>query len=253
MQTDSNELVNLADVEPDIASEMEATLARFEEQYSSGSARYAAQRPDYDPEMVRKMRALGYLGDAQRRLAKLPEPGGDLPDPKSEMAKLHAKQKAGGHLRVAAALMLNGEFEAALERVRQAERVAPDYAEVQATRGLILVRKGELNEGIRLLQLAIESDPRAQMVFQTLNNLGLAYLQQGRCEEAIDAIERSLKLEPDYQNALYNLGLANETCGNPEEAVRAYRAFIEAGHGIDPAMRQSLRHRIEALESSRAD
>ena len=115
------------------------------------------------------------------------------------------------------------------------------------------MKKGELGEGAMLLEKAVESDPGAQMVHQTLNNLGLAYLKQGRCDKAIDALERSLKTKPDYRNAMYNLGLAKETCGDVPGAIRSYEAFVETNYGKDPVVTESVRSHIEELKSSHTD
>ena len=119
--------------------------------------------------------------------------------------------------------------------------------EVWATKGLILVRSGHSEEGIALMERAIERDPRAQMAHQTLNNLGLAYLQGGDCLKAIESLERSLEVRGDYQNAMYNLGLANEACGNGGEAIRAYERFLAASTTLNAEQERSVRARLERL------
>jgi arylsulfatase A-like enzyme len=253
LRADPGEKQNLFRVKPEAASELEASFAVLEERLKAGSEPYRAFRSERDDEMAAKMRVLGYVGESSRRGEDLPSPGGDYPDPKSRIARLNDRQEAGGHLRLAAGLMLKGEFEAALEKVEEARRAAPDYAEVQATEGLILVRKGDIEEGIELLETALERDPRAQMAHQTLNNLGLAYLERGECEKAIEALEKSLKARRDYYNALYNLGLAHERCGDPGRAVRAYEAFLRRNPDLDPEFQRSVRARIERLTPSQGE
>jgi tetratricopeptide (TPR) repeat protein len=119
---------------------------------------------------------------------------------------------------------------------------------VWATKGLVLVRMGELQGGVALMEKAIERDPRAQMAHQTLNNLGLAYLQSGDCEKAIESLERSLETKGDYLNALYNLGLAHETCGDAAAAAIAYEKFLEAEPELQAAQSRALRERLERLK-----
>jgi len=253
LRADPGEKKNLFQVKPEPASKLEGSLAVLEERLESGSERYRASESERDDEMAAKMRVLGYVGDSSRRGEDLPSPGGDYPDPKRRISRLNARQEAGGHLRLAAGLMLKGEFEAALEKVGAARRAAPDYAEVQATEGLILVRSGDLDKGIELLETALEKDPRAQMAHQTLNNLGLAYLERGECEKAIEALESSLNARHDYYNAMYNLGLAHEKCGDPGEAVRAYEAFLRRNPDLDPELLRSVEARIERLTSTQRD
>jgi arylsulfatase A-like enzyme/Tfp pilus assembly protein PilF len=246
LDSDPGENTNLAAEERGVLGEMETRLRRIESESGMAPGGQHATRTERDQSVIDKMRALGYLGGGRSRDAG-PEPGGDLPDPKVEIEKLNARQEAGGFLRHAAELLMRNEFDEALENVARAERIAPDYGEVWATKGLILVRRGDLDEGIALMERAIERDPRAQMAHQTLNNLGLAYLQSGDCLKAIDSLERSLEVKAGYHNAMYNLGLAHEACGNGGEAIRAYERFLAASPGLGAEQERSLRTRLERL------
>ena len=63
-------------------------------------------------------------------------------------------------------------------------------------------------------------------------NLGNAYREQGRVEEAIEAYEQSLENDrPDVLFPLYNLGIAYDDSGDPETAESYYRQALE----ISPA------------------
>jgi tetratricopeptide (TPR) repeat protein len=226
---------------------MEAELARLQEELAAGSSALSAQRLGHDPEVAKKMRALGYLGPTSSRSKERTPGSSDLPDPKKEIARLNARQEAGGHLSVATSLMLKGDLEGALREVTEAEALAPRYAEVKATKGLVLVRSGDLEAGIELLETAAEEDPESSMIHQTLNNLGIAYLQTRQCDKAIDALERSLSHRGDYSNALYNLGLAYETCGMESEAIEAYTAFLDSKPNLDRSTLSSLEERVDSL------
>jgi tetratricopeptide (TPR) repeat protein len=85
------------------------------------------------------------------------------------------------------------------------------------------------------------------MAHQTLNNLGLAYLQRGDCFSAIESLKKSLRTKSDYLNAYFNLGIAHERCGNVEEALRAYERFLSAGPAIDDEGKRALLARMEKL------
>ncbi len=148
---------------------------------------------------------------------------------------------------IATSLMLKGDPGGALREVAEAEALAPRYAEVKATKGLILVRTGDLEAGIELLETAAEDDPESSMIHQTLNNLGIAYLQTGQCDKAMDALNRSLSHRADYHNALYNLGLAYETCGMESEAIEAYTAFLDSEPNLDRSTLSSLEDRLDGL------
>jgi type IV pilus biogenesis/stability protein PilW len=56
---------------------------------------------------------------------------------------------------------------------------------------------------------------------------GTALLEQGRHEEAVRAIQESIRLKPDDEDAYYNLGIALARSGREDEAVAAYRQALE--------------------------
>ena len=250
LRADPQEATNLFETRPDIAEPMETSLSALEEELSAGFATYKASRAGSDPEMLRKMRTLGYVGAPTRGGKDFPEPGGDLPDPKLKVRQWNSKQEARACLRTALALDDRGDLEGALHMIAVAESLAPDYAEVPAIKGLIVKRSGDLDEGIRLMESAIEVDPRSEMAHQTHNNLGLAYLDKGECEKAIGALRRSLEVKPDYHRAIYNLGMAYEKCGRPAEAADSYDKYLRKNIGMDPVAAGSIRKKISDLRAA---
>ena len=60
--------------------------------------------------------------------------------------------------------------------------------------GYILRRRGQLEEGLRNLQRAIELDPRNFLILQ---QIALTYEQLNRFPEAIAAFDRALTIVPD--------------------------------------------------------
>jgi arylsulfatase A-like enzyme len=250
LQADPQESDNLFESRPEVASQMEASLTKLDEQLASGSAPYLASVVSSDEETIRKMRALGYVGEPAQSEAELPQPGGNLPDPKDKVKEWNAKQEARGWLRTALALSHKGDFDGALNMIAKAESLAPDYAEVPATKGLIVKRSGDIDGGIRLMEAAIEQDPSSEMAYQTLNNLGLAYLEKDECDKAIGALRRSLEVKADYFRALYNLGSAYEKCGQPGEAADTYEAYLKKEVRLDPVTAGSIRKKIADLRSA---
>ena len=79
------------------------------------------------------------------------------------------------------------------------------------------------------------------------NNLGLAYLAQGRREEAQVEFTEARALSPRLPEAHANLGVCLELAGDDEAAVAAYREFLLAGGDpADPRLRP-LRSRWQSL------
>ncbi|MBM4068048.1 MAG: tetratricopeptide repeat protein [Planctomycetes bacterium] len=62
---------------------------------------------------------------------------------------------------------------------------------------------------------------------RALNIEGVTHAQQGRWDESVAAFEASLRLRPDYAEALSNLGNVLYFQGKLEEAVERYRRAIE--------------------------
>jgi tetratricopeptide (TPR) repeat protein len=53
-------------------------------------------------------------------------------------------------------------------------------------------------------------------------NLGVAYVKEGRAEEAIKEYLAAIKIKPDFAEAHYNLGVAYDKEGRTEEAMKEY-------------------------------
>jgi len=68
------------------------------------------------------------------------------------------------------------------------------------------------------------------------NNLGLAFMEDGRIPEAIDQYEKAIELDPACAKAHNNLGIVLEKLDKPIEAIQHYREAIQtdpdyaAGH-----------------------
>ncbi len=59
------------------------------------------------------------------------------------------------------------------------------------------------------------------------NNLGIAFKDQGKLDEAVDCCHRAVELKPDYARAHANLGNAFYGQGRLEEAVACYRRALD--------------------------
>ena len=88
-------------------------------------------------------------------------------------------------------------------------------------------------------------------------NLGFGLAQQGRHQEAVEAYERALEIEPDYGFAHNNLGNALDKVGRHEEAIGHFRkaleldpAYSEAHHNLTNVLVEENRLE-EALEHAR--
>jgi tetratricopeptide (TPR) repeat protein len=83
--------------------------------------------------------------------------------------------------------------------------------------------------------LALESFTRAHMLAPADNefvyNMGNAYFNLGDPTEAVNMYNKSLEIDPTYENAWYNLGVVNYKTGNYAEALRCFKKLKEINPG----------------------
>ncbi len=71
--------------------------------------------------------------------------------------------------------------------------LSSDYAAQLAYQGYVALERGDSRQAVDLYERAVAKNPN---VFEWWNNLGIAYRQTGRLDEAMSAYERSLELKP---------------------------------------------------------
>ncbi|MFZ0957879.1 MAG: tetratricopeptide repeat protein [Candidatus Sulfotelmatobacter sp.] len=82
---------------------------------------------------------------------------------------------------------------------------------------------GDYSDADKWLTRALQSAPADGEIWYYL---GRTKYNENRFEEAIDAFQRCLKLDPANLRAEYNLGLAYEGLGRTEDAAEAFRTAI---------------------------
>ncbi|HXF53083.1 MAG TPA: adenylate/guanylate cyclase domain-containing protein [Hyphomicrobiaceae bacterium] len=116
------------------------------------------------------------------------------------------------------------QHEAALVALRKALDLSPNHSLAKAHLGMTLTYAGEPEAGIAQLKEAMRLSPLYPDWF--LGELGRAYFQVGRYEEAIDVLTRRLRHNPDSGEALVLLAAAASAAGRDDEARRALSKFL---------------------------
>src|SRR5207253_1444245 len=93
----------------------------------------------------------------------------------------------------------------AFEAFRQAVADDPNYPSSQRNYGRILCKRGQFDEGLRRIRLAIELRPD---VYESYEDLANSLFEQGRPAMAIPEYRKVLELKPDYALGEANLGAA---------------------------------------------
>lgn len=84
-------------------------------------------------------------------------------------------------------------------------------------------RNRDWKDGLTLWEKTVKTAPRCA---RTRNNLGLAYVEDKRLDEAIVEYKRALTIKPNFAQAHDNLGIAYAKKGRFEDAISEYRKAI---------------------------
>lgn len=79
------------------------------------------------------------------------------------------------------------------------------------------------------IEVREESDKRGGLDPEALRqfNLGVMFYRRGEIEKAIEAYRKSIRLNPNYEEAYNNLGIIYQEMGNIEGALECYQKAIE--------------------------
>jgi len=125
----------------------------------------------------------------------------------------------------------SGKLAEAEAACRQILQVAPQHHSAIHLLGVIACRGRRFDEGYRLLETAISSQPRS---IEYRLNYGIALNEGGKWRAAEPVLRELLAAAPDHPLALNNLANAVQMQGRSEEAVEIYRrALVTAPDLID--------------------
>jgi len=125
-----------------------------------------------------------------------------------------------------------GDLSQAEQAFHSAIELSPDLPTAHNMLGLLYIERGDLESALSCFLRSAEIDESKR----TLTFLGSVQLQLGLTQRARDSLTKALALDPNYEEASYNLGLAYRTEA-PAEAIAYFRRAIK----IDPEY--ALAHR----------
>ena len=128
-----------------------------------------------------------------------------------------------GHEGMLIASLEDADYAAAMTHAEQITAASPRDARAWYNLGLASQKAGDLDKAARAYQEAIRLAPEA---VEPHANLGTVLQQTGDLAGAKACYEEALTLRP-APNRLWNLALACEQLGEPEEAELAYEQLVE--------------------------
>ena len=123
------------------------------------------------------------------------------------------------------------DYDGAIKEYEKAVKTDPKNAKAHLLLGLTLANKGDLDKALKFTRYAITFEKS----YAAFNNLGLIYANKGEYQNAIDAYESALQLNPSSANACYQLGRLYATTGQFNEGIAAYKKAIELNPKLDNA------------------
>jgi Flp pilus assembly protein TadD len=127
-------------------------------------------------------------------------------------------------------LYLNGNYRAAVDRLKKAAKLAPNDSRILNNLALAQVRLGKYDDAYR-------NFARAEGEFNGHANVAAMLIRSGREEKAVEHLEAARKLQPESQNVLRQLAEVYERTGRADRAADARQtlAAIDARQTVAAA------------------
>jgi hypothetical protein len=129
------------------------------------------------------------------------------------------------------------------EKVNEVLNYDPDDMHAMHLKAQIMILKDNYQKADSILNLALGKESRSP---QMLNDLGVVYYGKKEWHKAKTFFKLSVKQDPNYPEAYYNLALTEIKLGNQQEAEKAIEKFLE--NETDPGWKNaglSLRQTME--------
>lgn len=141
-----------------------------------------------------------------------------------------------------AALSALGDKDGAVEKYREAIRLAPEEHLQHHNLGVVLSNLGRDAEATAAFQQAIALAPDYT---DSYIGLGGVQLKSGDAAAALKTFEKAASLSPDKADVHYSIGVAADQAGKPAEALQAFQTYLRLAP--DAADKVTVEGFIDAL------
>ncbi|MFH0816353.1 MAG: tetratricopeptide repeat protein [Methanobacteriota archaeon] len=119
------------------------------------------------------------------------------------------------------ALVLSGDVEEGVRCLEMALKINPENAMTWINLGNALTKMGRHSDAVAAFDKAIERDPKQEVAW---NNKGNSLARQGKYMDALKSYNSAIKLNPNYQDVWINKGYVLAKLGKFDEAARCVSA-----------------------------
>lgn len=152
------------------------------------------------------------------------------------------------HTTLGVIYMWKKQYEQAIAEGERAISFDPNFAEGFVNLGWILIAVGRPEEAVGVIEKAMRLNPRSSARY--LQDLGMAYREVGRCEEAITVTKQFLAVIPNNGPAHYTLAICYAEFGRLEEAQAAVAELVRLQPSISL---ESVRQNLPAKDPARLE
>jgi predicted TPR repeat methyltransferase len=124
---------------------------------------------------------------------------------------------------IAIRLQQNDQWVAAGDMYRRILERSPDYPDALHYSGVLAHQEGRSDDAVALIERSVALEPNRA---DWHSNLAIVLRDRLRLDEAVAACRRAVAIDPNHANALNNLGVLLRAQGKLEEAEAAYREAI---------------------------
>jgi XTP/dITP diphosphohydrolase len=155
---------------------------------------------------------------------------------------------AEAHLLLGISYAWKDDAAGAESEFRRATELDPTRADAQMNLGSILESANDYPGALALFRKAVDLDKKNPLYrFQ----LGSLYRKLGRDPDAVEQFKEAVKLQPDYEDALLELGCAEDRLGD-KDAVATLKKAVDLKPGDSVARMRLARLYLEAGQSKKA-
>ncbi len=133
----------------------------------------------------------------------------------------------------------------AIQELREAIRINYELSDAHLVLGRALVWEGNIDEGIEELKKAIRIDPESVGAHFYL---GDAFDQKGETDEAIKEFREVIRIDPEFPYAYYSLGLSLGNKGLFKEAVDSLETYLQYARPEDEETVNILKNRLSLMK-----
>jgi len=160
--------------------------------------------------------------------------------PKEELEKIEAKEvttlTAQEHYKLGLSAISDGKFNTALNELENAIRLSDkdssELSDIFFAKGFVLGELKEYDQAIEANQKALEINPKHDKAY---NNMGRAYDRKGEYDQAIEAYQKAVEINPKKDGAYNNMGIAYGNKKEYDKEIEAYQKAVEINPKKDEA------------------